>query len=218
MGHIELARWADAVLVAPASANFMARLAQGRADDLAERGMSGEPKRRYLVAPAMNQQMWSNAATQANLATLKKNGVGIFGPAEGSQACGEVGPGRMLDRRRLRHAGRGAVRAGELDGLRVLITAGPTWEAIDPVRGLTNRSSGKMGYAVAQAAMEAGAGVTLVSVPRRSRTPSACVRMRVRERAGDVRHGAPAYRGNGHFYRCRCRRRLSSGADWRKTK
>ncbi|HSW52396.1 MAG TPA: bifunctional phosphopantothenoylcysteine decarboxylase/phosphopantothenate--cysteine ligase CoaBC [Sulfuricaulis sp.] len=164
MGHIELARWADAVLVAPASANFMARLAQGRADDLLS-AVCLATESPVAVAPAMNQQMWSNAATQANLAALKKNGVRIFGPAEGSQACGEVGPGRMLEPAELVTSVAGLFSAGELDGLRVVITAGPTWEAIDPVRGLTNRSSGKMGYAVAQAAMEAGAKVTLISGP-----------------------------------------------------
>jgi phosphopantothenoylcysteine decarboxylase/phosphopantothenate--cysteine ligase len=164
MGHIELARWADAVLVAPASANFMARLAQGRADDLLS-AVCLATESPVAVAPAMNQQMWNNSATQANLATLKKNGIRIFGPAEGSQACGEVGPGRMLEPAELVTLMADLFTAGELDGLRVVVTAGPTWEAIDPVRGLTNRSSGKMGYAVAQAAMEAGANVTLISGP-----------------------------------------------------
>jgi phosphopantothenoylcysteine decarboxylase/phosphopantothenate--cysteine ligase len=164
MGHIELARWADAVLVAPASANFMARLAQGRADDLLST-VCLATESPVAVAPAMNQQMWSNSATQANLAMLKKNGTRIFGPAEGSQACGEVGPGRMLEPTELVTLVAELFAAGELDGLRVVVTAGPTWEAIDPVRGLTNRSSGKMGYAVAQAAMEAGANVTLISGP-----------------------------------------------------
>jgi phosphopantothenoylcysteine decarboxylase/phosphopantothenate--cysteine ligase len=164
MGHIELARWADAVLVAPASANFMARLAQGRADDLLST-VCLATESPVAVAPAMNQQMWNNTATQANLATLKKNGVRIFGPAEGSQACGEVGPGRMLEPAELVVLVSNLFTAGELDGLSVVVTAGPTWEAIDPVRGLTNRSSGKMGYAVAQAAMEAGANVTLISGP-----------------------------------------------------
>jgi phosphopantothenoylcysteine decarboxylase/phosphopantothenate--cysteine ligase len=164
MGHIELARWADAVLVAPASANFMARLAQGRADDLLST-VCLATESPVAVAPAMNQQMWNNTATQANLATLRKNGVRIFGPAEGSQACGEVGPGRMLEPAELVVLVSNLFTAGELDGLSVVVTAGPTWEAIDPVRGLTNRSSGKMGYAVAQAAMEAGANVTLISGP-----------------------------------------------------
>ncbi|MHB1140626.1 MAG: bifunctional phosphopantothenoylcysteine decarboxylase/phosphopantothenate--cysteine ligase CoaBC [Sulfuricaulis sp.] len=164
MGHIELARWADAVLVAPASANFMARLAQGRADDLLS-AVCLATESPVAVAPAMNQQMWSNAATQANLATLKKNSIGIFGPAEGSQACGEVGPGRMLEPTELVALVSDLFASGELDGLTVVVTAGPTWEAVDPVRGLTNRSSGKMGYAVAEAAVEAGARVILISGP-----------------------------------------------------
>ncbi|GAB4511848.1 MAG: bifunctional phosphopantothenoylcysteine decarboxylase/phosphopantothenate--cysteine ligase CoaBC [Sulfuricaulis sp.] len=164
MGHIELARWADAVLVAPASANFLARLAQGRADDLLS-AVCLATEAPVAVAPAMNQQMWSNNATQANLTTLKKNGVRIFGPAEGSQACGEVGPGRMLEPADLVVMISELFGSGELDGRTVVITAGPTWEAIDPVRGLSNRSSGKMGYAVAKAAVEAGARVILISGP-----------------------------------------------------
>ena len=164
MGHIELARWADAVLVAPASANFLARLAQGRADDLLST-VCLATEAPVAVAPAMNRQMWSNAATQANVAAIGKNGVKIFGPAEGSQACGEVGPGRMLEPAELVTRLSELFATGELDGLTVIVTAGPTWEAIDPVRGLTNRSSGKMGYAVARAAAEAGARVVLVSGP-----------------------------------------------------
>ena len=164
MGHIELARWADAVLVAPASANFLALLAQGRADDLLS-AVCLATEAPVAVAPAMNQQMWNNAATQSNLATIKKNAIRIFGPAEGSQACGEVGPGRMLEPVELVTLASELFATGELDGLTVLVTAGPTWEAIDPVRGLTNRSSGKMGYAVAQAAAESGARVILVSGP-----------------------------------------------------
>ncbi len=164
MGHIELARWADAVLVAPASANFLARLTQGRADDLLS-AVCLATAAPVAVAPAMNQQMWINAATQSNIAALKKNGVHIFGPAEGSQACGETGPGRMLEPTDLVTQVSDLFASGELDGLTVVVTAGPTWEAIDPVRGLTNRSSGKMGYAVAAAAAEAGAKVILISGP-----------------------------------------------------
>ena len=164
MGHIELARWADAVLVAPASANFLARLAQGRADDLLST-VCLATEAPVAVAPAMNQQMWANSATQANLAILKKNGVKIFGPGEGSQACGEIGPGRMLEPAELVTMSSELFAIGALDGLTVVVTAGPTWEAIDPVRGLSNRSSGKMGYAVAEAAAEAGASVILVSGP-----------------------------------------------------
>jgi phosphopantothenoylcysteine decarboxylase/phosphopantothenate--cysteine ligase len=164
MGHIDLARWADAVLVAPASANFLARLAQGRADDLLST-VCLATEAPVAVAPAMNQQMWSNSATQANLVALKKNGVKIFGPGEGSQACGEIGPGRMLEPADLVTMSSELFAIGALDGLTVVVTAGPTWEAIDPVRGLSNRSSGKMGYAVAEAAAEAGARVILVSGP-----------------------------------------------------
>ena len=164
MGHIELARWADAVLVAPASANFLARLAQGRADDLLS-AVCLATEAPVAVAPAMNQQMWNNATTQSNLATIRKNAIRIFGPAEGSQACGEIGPGRMLEPVELVTLASQLFATGELDGLTVLVTAGPTWEAIDPVRGLTNRSSGKMGYAVAEAAAESGARVILVSGP-----------------------------------------------------
>ncbi len=164
MGHIELARWADAVLVAPASANFLAKLAQGRADDLLSTVClaSGAP---VAVAPAMNLQMWDNPATQANLATLGNHGIRIFGPGAGSQACGEVGAGRMLEPHELVTLIAGLFETGELAGLHVLVTAGPTWEPIDPVRMITNRSSGKMGYAVAGAAAEAGARVVLISGP-----------------------------------------------------
>ncbi len=178
MGHIELARWADAVLVAPASANFLARLAQGRADDLLST-VCLATEAPVAVAPAMNQQMWNNAATQANLATIKKNAVRIFGPAQGSQACGEVGPGRMLEPIELVTLASELFVTGELDGMTVLVTAGPTWEAIDPVRGLTNRSSGKMGYAVAEAAAEAGARVILISGPTSLADPARVRTIRV---------------------------------------
>jgi phosphopantothenoylcysteine decarboxylase/phosphopantothenate--cysteine ligase len=164
MGHIELARWADVVLVAPASANFVAKLAHGRADDLLST-LCLATEAPVAVAPAMNQQMWQNAATQANLTTVRKNGVVVFGPASGSQACGEVGPGRMLEPTELVTLTAELFATGALEGLRVVVTAGPTWEAIDPVRGITNRSSGRMGYAAAEAAVEAGARVVLVSGP-----------------------------------------------------
>ncbi|BAU49060.1 phosphopantothenoylcysteine decarboxylase [Sulfurifustis variabilis] len=164
MSHIELARWADAVLVAPASADFIARLVLGRADDLLS-ALCLATAAPLAVAPAMNQQMWQNPATQSNLARLRERGVRVFGPASGSQACGEVGPGRMLEPAELVGLAAEIFATGELDGVRVLVTGGPTWEAIDPVRGLTNRSSGKMGYAVAAAAAEAGARAVLVSGP-----------------------------------------------------
>ncbi|MHB8551460.1 MAG: bifunctional phosphopantothenoylcysteine decarboxylase/phosphopantothenate--cysteine ligase CoaBC [Acidiferrobacterales bacterium] len=164
MGHIELARWADAVLVAPASANFIAKLAHGLADDLLS-ALCLANDAPLAVAPAMNRQMWDNPATQSNLATLQKNGVRIFGPGSGAQACGESGAGRMLEPVELVSLVSAIFETGELAGLNVLVTAGPTWEPIDPVRVITNRSSGKMGYAIAAAAMEAGARVTLISGP-----------------------------------------------------
>lgn len=178
MGHIELARWADAILVAPASADFLARLSQGRGDDLLTTLClaSAAP---LAVAPAMNQQMWRNPATQANVATLRQRGVQVFGPAEGSQACGDVGPGRMLEPTELATLTAGLFESGALDGLNMLITAGPTWEALDPVRGLTNKSSGKMGYAVAEAAAEAGARVTLISGPVTLTPPARVTTVRV---------------------------------------
>jgi len=164
MGHIELARWADAVLVAPATADFLARLVHGRADDLlATVCLVGESP--LAVAPAMNRAMWENPATRDNVATLRDRAIRILGPAEGSQACGEVGPGRMLEPAALVQQLVELFRGELLAGCRMLVTAGPTREAIDPVRYLSNRSSGKMGYAIAVAAAEAGAQVTLVSGP-----------------------------------------------------
>lgn len=164
MGHIDLARWADVIVVAPASANFLARLAQGRADDLLTTVCLAAAVP-VAVAPAMNQQMWANAATQDNMRTLRARKIHVLGPAEGEQACGEIGPGRMLEPLELVARVSELFATGELEGLKVVVTAGPTWEAIDPVRGITNRSSGKMGYAVAAAAAEAGARVVLVSGP-----------------------------------------------------
>ena len=164
MGHIELARWADAIVIAPASADFLARLSNGFADGLASALClaTGAP---VLAAPAMNQQMWQHPATQDNIATLTARGVTLAGPAEGSQACGEIGPGRMLEAEDIVTAAMALFRSQRLAGRRVLITAGPTREAIDPVRYITNHSSGKMGYAVAAASLDAGAAVTLVSGP-----------------------------------------------------
>jgi len=185
MGHIELARWADGVLIAPASAGFLARLANGYADDLLTT-ICLATEAPIAVAPAMNRVMWANGATQANVATLKQRGVAILGPAEGDQACGETGPGRMLEPLEL--ADRAAVlvqSGGPLKGLRVLITAGPTRERIDPVRFISNRSSGKMGFAVAQAAREAGAEVMLVCGPVALATPPGVERINV-ESAADM--------------------------------
>ncbi len=164
MGHIELARWADAVLVAPASANFVARLAQGRADDLLST-LCLATAAVVAVAPAMNRHMWDNPATQTNISQLRKNRIHLFGPGVGDQACGDIGPGRMLEPAELVALTANLFDTGRLADLNVVVTAGPTWESLDPVRMLTNRSSGKMGYAVATAAAEAGARVTLISGP-----------------------------------------------------
>ncbi len=164
MGHIELARWADLVLIAPASANFMARLAQGKGDDLLTT-LCLATAAPVALAPAMNQGMWHNAATQDNLTRLRQRGVHCFGPAEGSQACGETGPGRMLEPEQLADAAQSLFHTGALAGKQVVITAGPTREALDPVRYISNHSSGKMGYALARAASDAGAKVTLISGP-----------------------------------------------------
>jgi phosphopantothenoylcysteine decarboxylase/phosphopantothenate--cysteine ligase len=164
MGHIELARWADLILVAPATADFIARTAQGRADDLLSTLIlaSTAPK---AVAPAMNQAMWSDQGTQDNVLALRAKGFHIFGPTEGDQACGDVGPGRLLEPGQLVEACDGLFEPGLLAGRKLLITAGPTREEIDPVRFISNHSSGKMGYALAAEAAAAGALVTLVSGP-----------------------------------------------------
>lgn len=171
MGHIELARWAELILIAPASADFLAHLTHGLADDLLTT-MCLASDAPIAVAPAMNRVMWANPATRANVATLRARGVHIFGPGSGSQACGETGEGRMIEAIEIATAALGVFPAqGSLSGKHVLITAGPTRERIDPVRFISNRSSGKMGYAVAQAARELGAEVTLVSGPVNLPTP-----------------------------------------------
>ena len=185
MGHIELARWADAVLIAPASADFLARLAGGRADDLLAT-LCLATQAPIAVAPAMNHLMWENPATRANVATLAARGVHVLGPAAGDQACGEVGEGRMLEPLDLAERLGALLRTdGALAGRRVLITAGPTRECIDPVRFISNRSSGKMGFATAQAAREAGAEVVLVSGPVSLTTPPGVRRIDV-ESAADM--------------------------------
>ncbi len=164
MGHIELARWADVILVAPASADFMARLASGRADDLLTAVcLAGDIP--LALAPAMNARMWCDKATVDNAKKLTQRGILLFGPDDGEQACGEVGQGRMREVDLLVNDLADIFQAGSLMGKTVLITAGPTREAIDPVRFLSNHSSGKMGYAIAEAAVEAGARVMLVSGP-----------------------------------------------------
>jgi phosphopantothenoylcysteine decarboxylase/phosphopantothenate--cysteine ligase len=164
MGHIELARWADLVVIAPASADFIARLAEGRADDLLTAVCLATPAP-IAIAPAMNQQMWKNRATQDNCQKLQSRGIKLFGPGSGKQACGDIGLGRMEEALDLKNSIQAMFSAGLLAGKRVVITAGPTQEALDPVRYITNHSSGKMGYALAQAAVEAGAAVCLISGP-----------------------------------------------------
>lgn len=182
MGHIDLGREVDAIVVAPASANFLARLALGMADDLLSTTCLARTCP-LLVAPAMNRQMWQNPATQRNLAQIERDGVVLLGPAFGDQACGEVGEGRMLEAAEIVAALDAWAQPKLLAGLRVLLTAGPTFEAIDPVRGITNPSSGKMGFALAEAAAVAGAQVTLVSGPVALVTPLGVRRLDVRSAA-----------------------------------
>ena len=173
MGHIELARWADAILIASATANTIAMLSSGRADDLlssitlAFDGPIG-------LAPAMNQAMWKDERTQSNIKNLENKDFSLYGPGSGEQACGDVGLGRMLEPSEIVELFASLFKAGSLSNKSVLITAGPTQEPIDPVRYVTNRSSGKMGYALAEAAVEAGAQVTLVSGPVNIKPPASC--------------------------------------------
>ena len=179
MAHIELSRDRELIVVAPASADFLAKLAHGLADDLLST-LCVARRCPLLVAPAMNVEMWQNAATQRNVATLREDGIVFAGPAAGDQACGEVGFGRMLEPADIAQEIDALLGAKVLAGRRVLITAGPTEEPIDPVRVITNASSGKMGYALARAAHEAGADVTLVSGPVSLATPSGVARIDVR--------------------------------------
>ena len=178
MGHIELARWADAIVVAPASADFIARLAQGRADDLLTT-LCLASKSPLFLAPAMNQQMWANKATQANLKTLRKRKVNLLGVGVGGQACGDVGPGRMMEPAQIREELVSHFQHGPLSGVKAVVTAGPTREPLDPVRVLTNRSSGKMGFAVAEALTGLGARVTLIAGPVVLPTPPGLKRIDV---------------------------------------
>jgi len=178
MGHINLSRGASAVVVAPASADFLAKIANGHADDLLST-LALARDCPLFVAPAMNRQMWANAANQRNVARLVADGVIVLGPGTGDQACGETGEGRMLEPDEILAAVVASTQPKVLGGRRLLITAGPTFEAIDPVRGITNTSSGKMGYAIAQAAAEAGAGVTLVTGPTRLVSPPGVTRIDV---------------------------------------
>jgi len=181
MSHIELARWADRVLVAPATADFLAKLATGSAPDLLTT-LCLATEAPILLAPAMNHVMWSNPAVQANCRALESRGIRMLGPAEGDQACGESGPGRMLEpadlaARVLQADSGAAIKTGPLAGRRVMVTAGPTREAIDAVRYISNRSSGKMGYALAEAAAAAGARVTLLSGPVAIESPAGVERV-----------------------------------------
>ena len=182
MAHINLTREADAVLVAPASADFVAKLLHGRADDLLSLLCLARPIDRcpLLVAPAMNREMWAHPATQRNVAQLRADGATVLGPAAGDQACGEIGDGRMLEPAELLDELVAFFQPKPLLGKKVLITAGPTFEPIDPVRGITNLSSGKMGFAIARAAADAGAEVTLVAGPVHLPTPRGVTRIDVR--------------------------------------
>ncbi|OXY81536.1 bifunctional phosphopantothenoylcysteine decarboxylase/phosphopantothenate--cysteine ligase CoaBC [Oceanimonas doudoroffii] len=200
MGHIELAKWADLLLIAPASANTLARLTAGMADDLLTT-VALATAAPLAVAPAMNQQMYRHPATQTNLATLKARGAHVWGPAQGEQACGDVGPGRMLEAMALvaeveRHF---APKARPLTGLKLMLTAGPTREALDPVRYISNHSSGKMGFALATAARALGAEVTLVSGPVTLATPTGVRRVNV-ESAQDMHDAVMAGIGEQHIF------------------
>jgi phosphopantothenoylcysteine decarboxylase/phosphopantothenate--cysteine ligase len=184
MPHIDLSRAADAIVIAPCSADFLFKLAHGACDDLLSTLCVARPfGLPLLVAPAMNVEMWQNPATQRNVAQVRADGIGILGPDAGAQACGETGMGRMLEPAVLLEEIIAAFQPQHLAGKRVLVTAGPTFEAIDPVRGLTNLSSGKMGYAIARAAREAGATVTLVSGPTALNSPTGVQRIEVRSAA-----------------------------------
>ena len=181
MPHINLSREADAILIAPASADFMAKLLHGRADDLLSLMCLARPigKVPLLIAPAMNREMWAHPATQRNMAQLQADGATLFGVGTGDQACGETGDGRMLEPQELLEDVVAFFQPKTLKGQHVLVTAGPTFEAIDPVRGITNLSSGKMGFAIARAAHEAGAQVTLVAGPVHLPTPRGVTRINV---------------------------------------
>lgn len=179
MAHINLTRGADAILIAPASTDFMAKLAHGMADDLLSTLCVARGDCPLLIAPAMNREMWLNPATQRNVALLRQDGVQLLGPAEGEQACGEVGSGRMIEPDQILAELIAFFQPKVLEGQRVLITAGPTSERIDPVRVITNRSSGKTGFAIAQAAREAGAEVILISGPTPLPTPYGVTRIPV---------------------------------------
>jgi len=211
MPHIHATRDADAIVVAPASADFIARLAQGRADELLSLMCLARPIERcpLLVAPAMNREMWAHPATQRNLAQIAADGAVVLGVGTGDQACGEVGDGRMLEAAELLEDIVAYLAPKPLAGERVLITAGPTFEAIDPVRGLTNRSSGKMGFALARAAREAGAKVTLIAGPVHLPTPRGVTRIDVQSAEQMLQAVLPLVADHGIFIA------TAAVADWR---
>jgi phosphopantothenoylcysteine decarboxylase/phosphopantothenate--cysteine ligase len=208
MAHINLTREADALVVAPASADF---IAQGRADELLSLACLARPIGRcpLLLAPAMNREMWAHPATQRNVAQVRADGAALLGPDHGAQACGEFGDGRMLEAAELFEDIVAALAPKPLAGQRVLITAGPTFEAVDPVRGLTNRSSGKMGFAIARAAREAGAEVTLVAGPVHLPTPRGVTRIDVQSAQQMLDAVLPLAATHGLFIA------TAAVADWR---
>ncbi|MBI2744224.1 MAG: bifunctional phosphopantothenoylcysteine decarboxylase/phosphopantothenate--cysteine ligase CoaBC [Burkholderiales bacterium] len=211
MAHINLSREADAILIAPASADFMAKLLHGRADDLLSLMCLARPIDQVplLVAPAMNREMWANPATQRNVAQLQADGAHVFAVGSGDQACGETGDGRMLEPQELLEEVIAFFQSKPLRGQHVLVTAGPTYEAIDPVRGITNRSSGKMGFAIARAAREAGADVVLVAGPVHLPTPRGVRRIDVRS-ARDMQQAVDAEVTNATVFVA-----TAAVADWR---
>lgn len=210
MAHIDVTRDADAVVIAPCSADFMVKLAHGVCDDLLSTMCLARPRHvPLLVAPAMNVEMWTNPATQRNAAQLLADGIAILGPAAGDQACGETGMGRMLEPEQLLAEIIAAFQPKALAGKRILITAGPTFEPIDPVRGITNLSSGKMGYAVARAAREAGAEVLLVSGPTALETPFGVQRVNVQS-AQQMHDAVMDSLGGQHVFIS-----VAAVADWR---
>ncbi len=198
MKHIELARWADAIIIAPASANTLAKLAQGRADNLLTTTCLASEASKYF-APAMNRVMWHDLSTQSNCKTLRDKNWAQLGPASGLQACGETGEGRMLEVSDILTAVAQGFKSGALQGLNLTVTAGPTFEAIDPVRFIGNRSSGRMGYAIASAAHEAGANVTLISGPSHLTPPDVTSFIAV-ESAAEMQHAVFSVIDNCHIY------------------
>ena len=213
MAHINLGRDADAVLIAPCSADFMSRLAHGAADELLSLLCLARPAHRVglLLAPAMNREMWAHPATQRNAAQLQRDGAQVLGVGSGEQACGETGDGRMLEPQDLLYELIAFFQPKRLAGQRVLVTAGPTYEAIDPVRGITNLSSGKMGFAIARAAREAGAEVTLVAGPVALSTPRGVTRVDVRS-AREMHAAAMAHAAQASLFIA-----TAAVADWRPT-